>query len=157
MAERMPRPPRPSWGNLSKNLALWMLVALLALALFQMMSRQRSPTAEFTYSDFSRELDRGNISRVEVFDGKRIEGDFKSAVTQEGRSAKSFTVLLPVSNSEVFIDRLEKAGVPIAAREPRGGLTALLIAALPWVVIFGLWIFLLRQLQAGGSRAFAFG
>ena len=157
MAERSPRPPRPSWGNLSKNLALWMLVALLALALFQMMSRQRSPTAEFTYSDFSRELDRGNIARVEVFDGKRIEGDFKSAVTQEGRSAKSFTVLLPVSNSEVFIDRLEKAGVPIAAREPRGGLTALIIAALPWVVIFGLWIFLLRQLQAGGSRAFAFG
>jgi cell division protease FtsH len=134
-----------------------MLVALLALALFQMMSRQRSPTAEFTYSDFSRELDRGNIARVEMFDGKRIEGDFKSAVTQEGRSAKSFTVLLPVSNSEVFIDRLEKAGVPIAAREPRGGLTAIIIAALPWVVIFGLWIFLLRQLQAGGSRAFAFG
>jgi cell division protease FtsH len=134
-----------------------MLVALLALALFQMMSRQRSPTAEFTYSDFSRELDRGNIARVEMFDGKRIEGDFKSAVTQEGRSAKSFTVLLPVSNSEVFIDRLEKAGVPIAAREPRGGLTAVIIAALPWVVIFGLWIFLLRQLQAGGSRAFAFG
>ena len=157
MAERTPRPPRPSWGNLSKNLALWMLVALLALALFQMMSRQRSPTAEFTYSDFSRELDRGNVARVEMYDGKRIEGDFKSAVSQDGRSAKSFTVLLPVSNSEVFIDRLEKAGVPIAAREPRGGLTAVIIAALPWVVIFGLWIFLLRQLQAGGSRAFAFG
>ncbi len=157
MAERTPRPPRPSWGNLSKNLALWMLVALLALALFQMMSRQRSPTAEFTYSDFSRELDRGNVARVEMYDGKRIEGDFKSAVNQDGRSAKSFTVLLPVSNSEVFIDRLEKSGVPIAAREPRGGLTAVVIAALPWVVIFGLWIFLLRQLQAGGSRAFAFG
>jgi len=157
MAERTPRPPRPSWGNLSKNLALWMLVALLALALFQMMSRQRSPTAEFTYSDFSHELDRGNVARVEMYDGKRIEGDFKSAVSQDGRSAKSFTVLLPVSNSEVFIDRLEKAGVPIAAREPRGGLTAVIIAALPWVVIFGLWIFLLRQLQAGGSRAFAFG
>ena len=157
MAERTPRPPRPSWGNLSKNLALWMLVALLALALFQMMSRQRSPTAEFTYSDFSRELDRGNVARVEMYDGKRIEGDFKSAVSQDGRSAKSFTVLLPVSNSEVFIDRLEKSGVPIAAREPRGGLTAVVIAALPWVVIFGLWIFLLRQLQAGGSRAFAFG
>jgi ATP-dependent Zn protease len=87
MAERTPRPPRPSWGNLSKNLALWMLVALLALALFQMMSRQRSPTAEFTYSDFSRELDRGNVARVEMYDGKRIEGDFKSAVNQDGRSA----------------------------------------------------------------------
>ncbi|HEX6864734.1 MAG TPA: ATP-dependent zinc metalloprotease FtsH, partial [Thermoanaerobaculia bacterium] len=158
MAERTPpRPPRPTWGNLSKNLALWMLVALLALALFQMMSRQRSPTQEFSYSDFSRELERGNVARVEVYDGKRIEGDFKSAVNQEGRSAKSFTVLLPVANSEQFIQRLEQTGVPITAREPRGGLTAVLIAALPWVVIFGLWIFLLRQLQAGGSRAFAFG
>jgi cell division protease FtsH len=158
MAERTPKgPPRPTWGNLSKNLALWMLVALLALALFQMMSRQRSPTQEFTYSDFSRELDRGNVARVEVYDGKRIEGDFKAAVSQDGRSAKSFTVLLPVANSEEFIKRLEATGVPIAAREPRGGLSALIIAALPWVVIFGLWIFLLRQLQAGGSRAFAFG
>ncbi|MCU0620868.1 MAG: ATP-dependent metallopeptidase FtsH/Yme1/Tma family protein, partial [Gemmatimonadales bacterium] len=71
MADRAPRPPRPTWGNLSKNLALWMLVALLALALFQMMSRQRSPAAEFSYSEFSRELERGNVERVENFDGKR--------------------------------------------------------------------------------------
>ena len=95
---------------MSKNLALWLLVGLLALALFQMMSRQRSPTAEFSYSEFSRELERGNIARVEVFDGKRVEGDFKSAVTQDGRSAKSFTVLLPIANSEAFMKRLEEAG-----------------------------------------------
>src|SRR5512145_3028814 len=158
MADRLPtRPPRPSWGNLSKNLALWLLVGLLALALFQMMSRQRNPTQEFSYTEFSRQLDQGNIARVEVFDGKRLEGDFKSPVTQEGRSAKSFTVLLPVSNSEVFVKRLEEAGVPIVAREPKGGITAIIIAALPWIVILGLWFFLLRQLQAGGSRAFAFG
>ena len=72
MAERTPRPPRPSWGNLSKNLALWLLVGLLALALFQMMSRQRNPTQEFSYTEFSRQLDQGNIARVEVFDGKRL-------------------------------------------------------------------------------------
>ncbi len=157
MADRMPRPPRPSWGNMSKNLALWMLVGLLALALFHMMSSQRSPTVEFSYSDFSRELERGNVQRVEVFDGKRVEGDFKAAVTQDGRSAKSFTVLLPIANSEAFMKRLEEAGVPITAKEPKGGVWALLVAGLPWIVIFGLWIFLLRQLQAGGSRAFAFG
>ncbi len=103
MADRLPtRPPRPSWGNLSKNLALWLLVALLALALFQMMSRQRSPTQEFSYTEFSHQLDAGNVARVEIYDGN-------------------------------------------------------IIAALPWVVILGLWFFLLRQLQAGGSRAFAFG
>jgi cell division protease FtsH len=158
MADRLPtRPPRPSWGNLSKNLALWLLVGLLALALFQMMSRQRSPTQEFSYTEFSRQLDQGNVARVEIFDGKRLEGDFKTPVTQDGRSAKSFTVLLPVSNSEVFVKRLDEAGVPIVAREPKGGITAIIIAALPWIVILGLWFFLLRQLQAGGSRAFAFG
>jgi len=158
MADRLPtRPPRPSWGNLSKNLALWLLVALLALALFQMMSRQRSPTQEFSYTEFARQLDQGNVARVEIYDGKRLEGDFKTPVAQDGRSAKSFTVLLPIANSEAFVKRLDDAGVPIVAREPKGGITAIIIAALPWIVILGLWFFLLRQLQAGGSRAFAFG
>jgi cell division protease FtsH len=158
MADRLPtRPPRTNWGNLSKNLALWLLVGLLALALFQMMSRQRNPTQEFSYTEFSRQLDQGNVARVEVYDGKRLEGDFRNPVTQEGRSAKSFQVLLPVANSEIFIKRLEDAGVPILAKEPKGGITAIIIAALPWIVILGLWFFLLRQLQAGGSRAFAFG
>ncbi len=158
MADRLPtRPPRTNWGNLSKNLALWLLVGLLALALFQMMSRQRSPTQEFSYTEFSRQLDQGNIARVEVYDGKRLEGDFRNPVTQDNRTAKSFQVLLPVANSEQFIKRLEDAGVPILAKEPKGGITAIIIAALPWIVILGLWFFLLRQLQAGGSRAFAFG
>src|SRR5215218_857164 len=108
MADRLPnRPPRTNWGNLSKNLALWLLVGLLALALFQMMSRQRNPTQEFSYTE--------------------------------------------------FIKQLEEANVPILAKEPKGGITAIIIAALPWIVILGLWFFLLRQLQAGGSRAFAFG
>jgi cell division protease FtsH len=158
MADRLPnRPPRTNWGNLSKNLALWLLVGLLALALFQMMSRQRNPTQEFSYTEFSRQLDQGNVARVEIYDGKRLEGDFRSPVTQDGHSAKSFQVLLPVANSEAFIKRLEDAGVPILAKEPKGGITAIIIAALPWIVILGLWFFLLRQLQAGGSRAFAFG
>jgi cell division protease FtsH len=158
MADRLPsRPPRTNWGNLSKNLALWLLVGLLALALFQMMSRQRNPTQEFSYTEFSRQLDQGNVARVEIYDGKRLEGDFRTPVTQEGRNAKSFQVLLPVANSEAFVKRLEDAGVPILAKEPKGGITAIVIAALPWIVILGLWFFLLRQLQAGGSRAFAFG
>ncbi|MBA3658163.1 MAG: ATP-dependent metallopeptidase FtsH/Yme1/Tma family protein [Gemmatimonadales bacterium] len=158
MADRLPsRPPRTNWGNLSKNLALWLLVGLLALALFQMMSRQRNPTQEFSYTEFSRQLDAGNVSQVEIYDGKRLEGDFRAPVTQGGRSAKSFQVLLPVANSETFLKRLEDRNVPILAKEPKGGITAIVIAALPWIVILGLWFFLLRQLQAGGSRAFAFG
>ena len=131
MADRIPtRSPRTNWGNFSKNLALWLVVGLLALALFQMMSRQRNPTQEFSYTEFSKQLDQGNVARVEVFDGKRLEGDFRNPVTQDGRSAKSFQVLLPVANSEAFIKRLEDANVPILAKEPKGGITAIIIAAL---------------------------
>ncbi|MDQ2671072.1 MAG: ATP-dependent zinc metalloprotease FtsH, partial [Gemmatimonadota bacterium] len=158
MADRLPnRPSRGAWGNLSKNLALWLLVGLLALALFQMMSRQRVPTEEISYTQFSRQLETGNITRVEIFDGKRVEGQFRDPVAQDGRQVTGFTLLLPVADSEEIIQRLESANVQITAREPKGGITAILIAALPWIVILGLWFFLLRQLQAGGNRAFAFG
>ncbi|MGH7704038.1 MAG: ATP-dependent metallopeptidase FtsH/Yme1/Tma family protein, partial [Gemmatimonadales bacterium] len=158
MADRLPsRPSRPNWGNLSKNLALWLLVALVAMALFQMMSRQRSSTQEFTYTSFKQQLEAGNVAGVTVYDGKELEGDFRAPVNQQGRSAKSFTVLLPISNSEAFLTELEKSGVPISAKEPKVGITNFILAALPWIVIIGLWLFLLRQLQAGGSRAFSFG
>src|SRR3954453_18274590 len=105
MAERLPpRPPRGTWGNLSKNLALWLLVGLLALALFQLMNK-RPPTQELSYTDFSRELERNNIAKVEIFDGKRVEGEFRSPVTEDGHTVRTFTVLLPVANSEAFIKR----------------------------------------------------
>ena len=158
MADRTPpRPPKASWGNVSKNLALWVLVALLALALFQLMNGQRTNAQDISYTQFSEQLDAANVHAVEIFDGKYLEGDFKSPVPLAGRPVKSFKVLLPVADSEEFVKRLEGAGVTIKAREQRGGLTAIIIAALPWIVIIGLWFFFLRQLQQGGSRAFAFG
>src|SRR5690606_38820170 len=158
MADRIPpRPPKASWGNVSKNLALWVLVALLALALFQLMNGQRSNAQDISYTQFSEQLDAANVDQVEIFDGKYIEGEFKSSVPLAGQPVKSFKVLLPVADSEQFVQRLESSGVEIKAREERGGLTAIIIAALPWIVIIGLWFFFLRQLQQGGSRAFAFG
>ena len=158
MADRMPpRPPKASWGNVSKNLALWVLAGLLGLALFQLMNSQRTSAHDISYTQFSEQLDGANVAAVEIFDGKYIEGEFKQPIPVAGRSVKAFKVLLPVADSEEFVKRLEAAGVRIKAREQKGGLTAIIIAALPWIVIIGLWVFFLRQLQAGGSRAFAFG
>ncbi|NNG17628.1 MAG: ATP-dependent metallopeptidase FtsH/Yme1/Tma family protein [Gemmatimonadales bacterium] len=146
-----------NWTSLFKNLALWLLVIFAGLTLFQVMNNQRNPTQEFSYTEFTKQLESGNVANVTVFDGKRLEGDFRTPVVQNERQAKRFTVLLPIADSEEFFTRLEQSGIPITAREPRSGITTLLITALPWVVIFGLWVFLLRQLQAGGSRAFSFG
>ncbi len=158
MAERMPpTSPRPDWRSLSKNLALWLLVALVAMALFQLMNNQKSAVQEFTYTAFKQQLTAGNVHDVTVYDGKQLEGDFVNPVTQDDRKAKGFVVLLPIKDSEQLLGELERSGVPISAKEPKIGIANFLIAALPWIVIIGLWVFLLRQLQAGGSRAFSFG
>ena len=65
MAERMPpTSPRPDWRSLSKNLALWLLVALVAMALFQLMNNQKSAVQEFTYTAFKQQLTAGNVHDV---------------------------------------------------------------------------------------------
>jgi cell division protease FtsH len=151
------KPPAGGWSGLSKNLALWAMLVLVGTFLWQVMSKQRTATTELSYTEFSRQLDAGNVATVEIFDGSTIKGEFKTAVSAGNLAAKSFTVLLPVANSEVLLDRLEKGGVAVTAREQKGGLMTLLLAALPWIVILGLWFFLLRQLQSGGNRAFSFG
>ncbi|HQW67995.1 MAG TPA: ATP-dependent metallopeptidase FtsH/Yme1/Tma family protein, partial [Gemmatimonadales bacterium] len=157
MADRnAPRPPATGWGNLSKTLAFWALIAVLFIALFQYMGKQRSPS-EFSYSAFSDQLDGGNVAKVEVIEGELVKGEFRTPVTQDGRPVKEFTVLLPIANSEALLDRFKEQGVQVSASKEKNGLTVLLITALPWVVIIGLWWFLFRQMQAGGNRAFAFG
>ena len=156
-----PTPSRPSrgspWGGRSKTAALYIVLALLAVALVQMMNGQRRALEEFTFTEFSRQLEAGNVASVTVFDGKQLEGEFRAPVAVDGRQARNFTVLLPIANSEEVLGRLEDAGVVIRAKQPRTGLTSILVTALPWLVIIGIWIFLFRQLQAGGNRAFSFG
>jgi cell division protease FtsH len=156
-----PTPSRPSrgspWGGRSKTAALYIVLALLAVALVQMMNGQRRALEEFTFTEFSRQLEAGNVASVTVFDGKQLEGEFRAPVAVDGRQARNFSVLLPIANSEEVLGRLEDAGVVIRAKQPRTGFTSILISALPWLVIIGIWFFLFRQLQAGGNRAFSFG
>ncbi len=158
MAERIPpRSSGPNWAGLSKNFALWLLVGLLALTLYNTMSRQKSPTQEFSYTAFLTQLDAGNIGQVTVVDGKRLEGEFRTQVLQDSRSAKGFTVLLPFTNSEQLQSRLEESGVTIEAKESKTGILSVLLNLLPWILIIALWVFLFRNMQAGGNRAFSFG
>jgi cell division protease FtsH len=158
MAER-PKAPPPTgtgWGNISKTLAAWALGAVLVIALVQVMSDRNGPQP-FTYSEFSRQLDGGNIKAVEVVDGKSLRGEFRTPVEQQEKMVSEFTTLLPVANSYEIVQQIEAAGVEIDASEEGGGLAGTLIFLLPWIVIIGLWWFLFRQMQAGGNRAFSFG
>ena len=74
------RPPTQNWGGMSRNLALWALVALLGLALYQFVDQKRVTTTEIDYTTFNRQLESANIARVEVIEGKYIKGEFRVAV-----------------------------------------------------------------------------
>ena len=127
-----PKPPTGGgWSNASKNLALATLLILFALFLWQMMGRQRNATTELTYTEFTRQLDAGNVATVEVFDGRLIKGEFRTAVARDNVSAKNFTLLLPFANTEKLEERLQNAGVSITGREAKSGLVTFLLAALP--------------------------
>jgi cell division protease FtsH len=152
-----PKPSMPNWAGLSKNLALWLLVALLAVFLFQVMGKQRGSTAELNYTEFSRQVDAGNIKSVEIFDGKVVKGKFRQPVTEGNTQAIEFTTLLTGPISDATLKRLDDAGVVITARQAKSGILTLIVTMLPWVVIFALWFVFLRQIQSGGNRAFSFG
>jgi cell division protease FtsH len=158
MADRpTPRPPTSGFSGWSKNLALWAMVAIFAAFLWKQMGAQRTASQEITYSQFSQQLDAGNIESVEVYDGSTVKGTFRTPVTFQETATPSFTVLLTGTMSDALLTRLEAAGVQISAKERRGGLMTFFLGALPWIVMLGIWFFLLRQLQSGGNRAFAFG
>src|SRR5574338_412201 len=159
MTDRVPqRPQGPNWAGLSRSAALWVLVLLTSLFLFNVMSRRAGGSQEFAYTAFQAQLDAGNVQNVVFIDGRRIEGEFKAPVRQDdGRTARGFSVLLPIKDSEQFLARLEAARVPIKAKEDTGGIGLFLLNTLPWLLMFGLMFFLIRQLQSGGNRAFSFG
>ena len=147
----------PNWSGLSKNLALWLLVALLAVTLFQLMQKRAAGSELLSYTEFSRQIDAGNIKSVEVYNGKQVKGEFRNELAQGTARVRNFTVNLPFANSEAILKRLEDSGVAITAKEPKSGIVSILVTMLPWIVIFAIWFVLIRQMQSGGNRAFSFG
>jgi cell division protease FtsH len=156
MPDRLP-PPRFSWGRLSKTAAFWMIVILIPVVLVELTSSRTADAPEIVYNDFMRELQRSNINQVEVLDGQEVHGDFKTPVHTGGHDAMKFTMLLPFPSSESFVKSLDSANVPVRARRARQGLVGVFLQLLPWLILIAFWLFLFRQMQAGGSRAFAFG
>src|SRR6478736_467349 len=158
MTDRTPqRPTGPNWAGLSRSAALWGMVVLVSAILFQVMRQKAGGIQEFAYTAFQAQLDAGNIQNVVFIDGTRIEGEFKAPVRRDdGVTARGFTVLLPIKDSEAFLARLELAKVPIKAKADTGGIGVIILNTLPWLVMFGLMFFLIRQLQSGGNRAITF-
>ncbi len=145
------------WARSSRTLSFWVLFVLVSVLLLQLFTPQQPDAGELSYSQVRQQLAQGNIESVTITDGKQVEGELRSPITTERGETRTFTMTLPIRDPEVFIAELEGAGVEISGEESRQNWWVMIIGILPWILILGIWIFMLRQMQAGGSKAFQFG
>ncbi|GAB4182706.1 MAG: ATP-dependent zinc metalloprotease FtsH [Thalassobaculales bacterium] len=138
-------------NNFGKNLALWIIIGVLLVALFNLFqtSSTRSPYSNLAFSDFLNDVERGAVKDV-VIQGNTLSGHYS-----DGRA---FSTYLP--NDPQLVDRLRGTGVRIAAAPPEEGmhgLLGILISWFPMLLFIGVWVFFMRQMQSGGGRAMGFG
>ncbi|MEC8463176.1 MAG: ATP-dependent metallopeptidase FtsH/Yme1/Tma family protein, partial [Pseudomonadota bacterium] len=138
-------------NNLGKNIALWVIILLLLFALFNLFQQpsDRSGQSGTAYSTFLADVQRGEIEKV------TIKGRAISGVRKDGRSFNTYS-----PNDPNLIDKLDKAGVIIDAApmdEGSPSLLSILISWFPMLLLIGVWIFFMRQMQGGGGKAMGFG
>src|SRR5438128_298430 len=157
MANRVPPPREFNWGRTLRTLSFWALLIVGSIALVQFAASRRQDAVEISYTQFTEELEGGNVRAVEITERQQVRGDFKSALTIGTRTAEHFVTLLPFESSDAWVGTLRQKGVDVRAKEEKQSFGVFLFSFLPYVFILGLMIFMLRQMQQGGNRAFAFG
>ncbi len=157
MANRIPPPREFSWARTIRTLSFWALLIVGSVALVQFAANRRPETVDISYSQFTEQLDKANVDTVEITERQQVKGSFKTPLVVHGRNFDHFTTLLPFESSDAWVTTLRTKGVDVRAREEKQSFGVFLFSFLPYLLIFGLLIFMLRQMQQGGNRAFAFG
>jgi cell division protease FtsH len=134
-----------------RNILVWAILLVLLLALFNMLQRpsQPDPAAQLNYSDFMDQVESGQIRSV------TIQGE---TITGETSAGNAFRTNVPADAS--VTSALREANVEITAQpDSEGGMSLLsiLISWFPMLLLIGVWIFFMRQMQGGGRGAMGFG
>src|SRR5207249_2315982 len=106
---------------------------------------------------FTEQLEKGNIDSLEIVERQQLKGVFKSPLPAGRHMVAHFTALLPFEATDGWVAPIRAKGVDVRAREEKQSFGVFLFSFLPYLFILGLTIFMLRQMQQGGNRAFAFG
>jgi cell division protease FtsH len=138
-------------SNFGRNIALWVIIALLLVALFNLFQPSaRGPQGtQIAYSEFLTQVNEGQVREV------TIQGRVVSGQMNDGRMFQTYT---PEDPS--LVSRLSDKGVRINARPVESDVNPLLHYLLSWfpmLLLIGVWVFFMRQMQGGGGRAMGFG
>ncbi len=148
-------PPPSRLSRLLRTASFWLLLVLIPAAVLQFMNQDARGIDEFSYSEFRERLANDDIESVTVRLGTGdLDGTLRGASEGQGR----FQVLLPAPElgDQLEAELLER-GVTINTLPAGSNWLGMLFSILPWILIIGLWLFVFRQMQAGGARAFRFG
>jgi len=139
-------------NDLTRNIVLWVVIAVVLLAVFSNFGQRASGPEEIPYSQFLSEIRSGGIQSA-TFKGDLIVG--------EHESGKQYVTHNPETDNTQLIGLLDKQHVKIEAAPPerQGFLLQLFISSFPILLLIGVWIYFMRQMQggAGGRGAMSFG
>ena len=135
-----------------RNLAIWVVIGLLLVALFNLFQNpgQSRRGNEISYSEFLAGVESGNVAEVTIAK-HRISGLYRD-------KGGNFSTIAPEDPN--LVERLNKKGVKITARPPEEDVPSILGVLVNWfpmLLLIGVWIFFMRQMQSGGGRAMGFG
>ena len=131
-----------------KNLALWLVISLVMILLFNMMTQKGQEQKPITYTAFLAAVEEGRVREVTV-QGSNVEGKY-----QDDTLFKTFA-----PDDPALITQLREKGVEIQARpaEDRSFWFTLMVSWGPILLLIAVWVFFMRQMQSGGGKAMSFG
>ena len=138
-------------NEMTKNILLWVVIGIILMSVFSNFTPTTAPK-EMSYSDFIQNVERGSVSEV------KIEGRVISGLSTEG---KKFTSYSPETDNRALIGELLDNQVKIVGEPPKQQslLVQLFISSFPILLIVGIWVYFMRQMQGGGAGrgAMSFG
>ncbi len=132
----------------TKNLALWLVLGLMFLLLFNVFTRQQGREPEIIFSDFWSAMERGDVQEVTI-QGQHVHGKYQS-----GERFRTFSPSDPE-----LVKTLREKNIRIAAKpeDESPWYFVLLVNWFPMLLLVGVWVFFMRQMQVGGGKAMSFG
>jgi cell division protease FtsH len=133
---------------LQKNIALWLVISLVFVMIYHLFNQPKTAQMEVIYSDFLSYVDKAQVTEV------TIQGDNISGRLSTGKAFKTYA-----PKDAGVITLLKEKGVRISAKplDDSPWYMTVLVSWLPMLLLIGVWIFFMRQMQGGGGKAMAFG
>ena len=137
---------------MAKNLILWLVIAVVLMSVFQSFSPNTANESQMDYTRFITDVRQGQIRDANV--------DRNGVITGEKRSGEAYTTTIPGGYDRDLINDLVKQGVRAQGKLPEetSFLTTIFVSWFPMILLIGVWIFFMRQMQGGGGKgAMSFG